>query len=681
MVTSLPKPQGQTQANVEAGINVDRFATLFSPATPRSSPTLVPVDPNQGPMSYSRPRSYYHDRRDASGSDSDFSSSFVSVSATDDPLSTLGFVLPPSTEISSSSTDANDGDHFRKNSTLRFFGKFAQEAKEAAERNKRGVLDELLLYEDDPLYRLKEQDQEVASRTDDAPWPLSEPPESEAENLIPEQSRDGLEVLTDASTSLLDLDHNFFASKPVHNSVPPVLSDDHTAVSMPRQSPTRSPTQLARSTLAPPVASTSTASSTPAGEINDPLSHKSTPEAHHTAQRSNSYQTLSGLSSRWMSSLLSAKSNTVDVSSGPSSSTSRHPSLETLFNVESSSTESSNPRPRSIEPHLHSVRHAHTLPSTSDMRISHGTPFGHHSRTSPFASHVYTPPSGAPGYVGERYDWDKGFSADLRLEMEQEKEQESGAEQRGGHGREMIDVRPNESGSESGRENGHGHGKEVTRGNELSEEPAYVGGVAEFMDKKSGHVQLEGRKAITAAVLDIYLADKIRTHLPALARLPRKWTLLYSLDQHGISLNTLYTQCEFPPPRLGVPSPKGALLVVKDAGDALFGLWMGEEGVHPSRGKGYYGSGESFMWKYVDGKFEVFKWTGRNDYVALCEPEYISFGGGDGQYGLYLDESLLDGSSAHCLTFGNDPLCTLGPKKAGAIKFECVGLEVWSIGP
>jgi TLD len=121
---------------------------------------------------------------------------------------------------------------------------------------------------------------------------------------------------------------------------------------------------------------------------------------------------------------------------------------------------------------------------------------------------------------------------------------------------------------------------------------------------------------------------QIRPHLPALARLPRKWTLLYSLDQHGISLNTLYTRCEFSLPQLGTPSPKGALLVLKDAGDALFGVWMGEEGLRPSRGKGYYGSGECFMWKYVDGKFEVFKWTGRNDYVALCEPEYISFGGG-----------------------------------------------------
>lgn len=121
---------------------------------------------------------------------------------------------------------------------------------------------------------------------------------------------------------------------------------------------------------------------------------------------------------------------------------------------------------------------------------------------------------------------------------------------------------------------------------------------------------------------------QIRHHLRALARLPRKWTLLYSLDQHGISLNTLYARCEFPPPGVGQPSPRGSLLILKDAGDALFGVWMGESGLHPSRGKGYYGGGDSFVWKYVDGKFEVFKWTGRNDYVALCEPDYISFGGG-----------------------------------------------------
>jgi hypothetical protein len=52
----------------------------------------------------------------------------------------------------------------------------------------------------------------------------------------------------------------------------------------------------------------------------------------------------------------------------------------------------------------------------------------------------------------------------------------------------------------------------------------------------------------------------------------------------------------------------------------------------------------------------------------------------EGQYGLYLDDSLSEGSSARCPTFDNEPLCSLGPKKGGAVTFECVGLEVWKVG-
>lgn len=85
---------------------------------------------------------------------------------------------------------------------------------------------------------------------------------------------------------------------------------------------------------------------------------------------------------------------------------------------------------------------------------------------------------------------------------------------------------------------------------------------------------------------------------------------------------------------------------MKDSGDAVFGMYLGD-GLRQSKGKGYYGSGESyvlglpliyvegwlidrlrFLWRYVGGKFQVFKWTGKNEYVALCEPEYLSFGGG-----------------------------------------------------
>ncbi|KAF8531680.1 hypothetical protein JB92DRAFT_2691114 [Gautieria morchelliformis] len=55
-----------------------------------------------------------------------------------------------------------------------------------------------------------------------------------------------------------------------------------------------------------------------------------------------------------------------------------------------------------------------------------------------------------------------------------------------------------------------------------------------------------------------------------------------------------------------------------------------------------------FLWKTVthceQESVEVFKWTGKNDYVSMCEGTFISFGGGEGKYGLYLDANLIDGS-------------------------------------
>jgi len=87
---------------------------------------------------------------------------------------------------------------------------------------------------------------------------------------------------------------------------------------------------------------------------------------------------------------------------------------------------------------------------------------------------------------------------------------------------------------------------------------------------------------------------------------------------------------------------------------------------------------------------DVYRWTGRNDYVALCEPDFVSLGGGDdGKTGIYLASSLLDGSSAKCMTFGNDVLCAeeeveetgmgVARLEGRTAKFEIIGLEVWGL--
>jgi len=87
-------------------------------------------------------------------------------------------------------------------------------------------------------------------------------------------------------------------------------------------------------------------------------------------------------------------------------------------------------------------------------------------------------------------------------------------------------------------------------------------------------VVLSGRTPATAHVLEPTIAAKIRPSLPALQRLQNRWTLLYSLDQHGISLGTLYKRCA-PPPGME-DSPRPTLLVVRDAEDGLFGVYIAE---------------------------------------------------------------------------------------------------------
>ena len=73
-------------------------------------------------------------------------------------------------------------------------------------------------------------------------------------------------------------------------------------------------------------------------------------------------------------------------------------------------------------------------------------------------------------------------------------------------------------------------------------------------------------------------------------------------------------------------------------------------------------------------RFKAFPYSGVNDYLIFCEHGFLSVGGGDGRYGLWLDGVLERGVSSHCMTFGNEGLSEEGEK------FEVVGVEVWCVG-
>lgn len=173
-------------------------------------------------------------------------------------------------------------------------------------------------------------------------------------------------------------------------------------------------------------------------------------------------------------------------------------------------------------------------------------------------------------------------------------------------------------------------------------------------------------------VLEDYLPDLKQksnllddTHIEKLAhRLPARvqgypWHLVYSTQQHGTSLKTLYRNL------CSLDSP--VLLVVKDMDNQVFGAYA----THPFRlSDHYYGTGETFLFTFSPD-FKAFKWSGDNSYFINGDTTSLELGGGGGRFGLWLDSDLYHGRSNPCSTFNNDILS----KKEDFIVQD---LEVWT---
>lgn len=238
-------------------------------------------------------------------------------------------------------------------------------------------------------------------------------------------------------------------------------------------------------------------------------------------------------------------------------------------------------------------------------------------------------------------------------------------------------------------------------------------------------VVLKGRREETQAVMEDGLAASLTAHLPKRLQLGKSWKLLYSSDQDGISLGTLYHKVETGLDLRNLRNPNvrttssgvadaegwlrgaseatraavtgvqrvggglnmsdaGVILAIKDEEDHVFGFFANERLRSQTT---YYGNGECFLWKQTDeGKLKTFKWTGRNDYMILTEAHYLSFGGGEGKYGLWVDGRLEQGVSSHCLAFDNEILCDgkddsdVSKQDGQEGRFECITLEVWACG-
>ncbi|KJZ72385.1 Oxidation resistance protein 1 [Hirsutella minnesotensis 3608] len=210
---------------------------------------------------------------------------------------------------------------------------------------------------------------------------------------------------------------------------------------------------------------------------------------------------------------------------------------------------------------------------------------------------------------------------------------------------------------------------------------------------------------VSARLLTAVVAEEIRTMVPERLRIVEDWRLVYSLEQDGASLATLYQKCRHYEGRR-----VGFILVVKDEEGGTFGAYLSE---YPHPAPSYFGNGECFLWrastlaslppppsadttnltrnttlapapKSAHGsgtstpsesiRFKAFPYSGLNDCYINCEAGFLSVGSGGGHYGLWLDDSLDIGHSSQCDTFGNEPLSDTGEK------FGVLGVELWVVG-
>ncbi|XP_056617779.1 oxidation resistance protein 1a isoform X5 [Triplophysa dalaica] len=159
-------------------------------------------------------------------------------------------------------------------------------------------------------------------------------------------------------------------------------------------------------------------------------------------------------------------------------------------------------------------------------------------------------------------------------------------------------------------------------------------------------------------LLEAEQIEKLAKHLPP-RTIGYPWTLAFGTTKHGMSIKSLYRamQCQDSP----------VLMVIKDSDGQIFGALASE----PFKvSEGFYGTGETFLFTFYP-EFEVYKWTGDNLFFMKGDMDSLAFGGGSGEFGLWLDGDLYHGRSHSCKTFGNPMLSTKED-------FFVQDIEIWS---
>ncbi|XP_021412355.1 oxidation resistance protein 1 isoform X2 [Oncorhynchus mykiss] len=159
-------------------------------------------------------------------------------------------------------------------------------------------------------------------------------------------------------------------------------------------------------------------------------------------------------------------------------------------------------------------------------------------------------------------------------------------------------------------------------------------------------------------LLEAQQIEKLAKNLPP-RTIGYPWTLAYGTTKHGMSIKSLYRAMQ------GQDTP--VLLVIRDSDGGVFGALASE----PFKiSEGFYGTGETFLFTFCP-EFKVYKWTGDNMFFMKGDMDSLAFGGGSGEFGLWLDGDLYHGRSHSCKTFGN-------PMLSKKEDFYIQDIEIWA---
>ncbi|GKZ01516.1 hypothetical protein MPSEU_001102200 [Mayamaea pseudoterrestris] len=130
------------------------------------------------------------------------------------------------------------------------------------------------------------------------------------------------------------------------------------------------------------------------------------------------------------------------------------------------------------------------------------------------------------------------------------------------------------------------------------------------------------------------------------------WRRLYRLSRDGDSF-AAFMEC--------VKGQSRTLIVIRTTKGSLLGAFADAEWQNAPQ---FVGGPSACLYKMYDGTVIPYKWSGVNRFVQLCDAnnQRIAFGGGSddlGQtaFGLVIERHFQIGTTGHCVTFNNEPLC------------------------